>query len=41
MKLQKFGVKLFILDANGSYSSKDFIPVFHNWIQDQLVKEHY
>ena len=40
MKLQKFGVKLFFLDTNGSYSSKDFIPVFHNWIQDQLVKDH-
>ena len=40
MKLQKFGVKLFFLDTNGSYSSKDFIPVFHNWIQDQLIKDH-
>ena len=25
---------------NGSYSSKDFIPVFHTWIQTKLVKDH-
>ena len=39
MKLQKFGVKLF-LNINGSYSSKDFIPVFHSWIQDKTIDEH-
>ena len=39
MELQKFGIKIF-LDANGSYSSKDFIPVFHSWIQDKIVADN-
>ena len=39
MQLQKFGVKLF-LNTNGSYKSKDFIPVFHSWIQDKAVEDH-
>ena len=39
MKLQKFGVKLF-LDTNGSFDLKDFIPVFHNWIQDKVIYDH-
>ena len=39
MELQKFGIKLF-LDSNGSYSSKDFIPVFHSWIQDKIVADN-
>ena len=39
MQLQKFGVKLFF-NSNGSYSSKDFIPVFHSWIQDKVVSDH-
>ena len=39
MELQKFGIKLF-LDANGSYFSKDFIPVFHSWIQDKIVADN-
>ena len=39
MDLQKFGVKLFI-NTNGSYSSKDFVPVFHNWIQDKVIDDH-
>ena len=39
MDLQKFGVKLFI-NINGSYSSKDFVPVFHNWIQDKAIDDH-
>ena len=39
MDLQKFGVKLFI-NKNGGYQSKDFIPIFHSWIQDNLVEEH-
>ena len=39
MELQKFGVKLFF-DANNSYSSKDFIPVFHSWIQDKIVADN-
>ena len=39
MQLQKFGVKLFI-KINGSYESKDFIPVFHSWIQDKVIEDH-
>jgi len=39
MNLQKFGVKLF-LNTNGSYSSKDFVPVFHNWIQKKAIDNH-
>ena len=39
MDLQKFGVKLFF-NTNGSYSSKDFVPVFHNWIQDKAIDNH-
>jgi hypothetical protein len=39
MELQKCGVKLF-LNMNESYSSKDFIPVFHSWIQDKVVDDH-
>ncbi len=38
MELQKFGIKLFF-KPNGSYPSKDFIPVFHNWIQTNAVPE--
>ena len=40
MKLQKFGVKLF-LNTNGSYSSKDFIPVFHSWIQVSFLDQFW
>ena len=39
MQLQKFGVKLF-LNTNVSYKSKDFIPVFHSWIQNKAVEDH-
>ena len=39
MKLHKFGIKLF-LEVNRSYSPKEFIPVFHTWIQDELVEDH-
>ena len=39
MDLQKFGIKLH-LTTNGSFDSKDFIPVFHNWIQDKVVDDH-
>ena len=39
MDLQKFGVKLFF-NTNRSYSSKDFVPVFHNWIQNKAIDEH-
>ena len=39
MDLQKFGIKLY-LATNGTFDSKDFIPVFHNWIQDKVVSDH-
>ena len=39
MELQKFSIKLFF-KPNGSYPSKEFIPVFHNWIQTNSVPEH-
>ena len=39
MQLQKFGVKLF-LNTNKNYESKDFIPVFHSWIQNKAVEDH-
>jgi hypothetical protein len=39
MNLQKFGVKLF-LNMNNSFQPKDFIPVFHEWIQNKVVEDH-
>ena len=39
MDLQKFGIKLY-LNTKGSFKSKDFIPVFHNWIQEKVVSDH-
>ena len=39
MDLQKFGVKLFF-NTNGNFDSKDFIPVFHNWIQNKIIDDH-
>ena len=39
MNIQKFGVKLFF-NTNGSINSKDFIPVFHSWIQDNIFDDH-
>ena len=39
MDLKKFGIKLY-LNNNTSYHSRDFIPVFHNWIQNKAVPDH-
>ena len=39
MKLQKFGVKFF-LKTRSSFDSKDFIPIFHNWIQNKIINDH-
>ena len=39
MDLQKFGIKLF-LNVDNDFNSRDFIPVFHNWIQDKIVEDH-
>ena len=39
MDLYKFGIKLF-LHTSKDYSSQNFIPVFHKWIQDQAIPNH-
>ena len=39
MELQRLGLKLFVEDAK-AVSLEDFIPVFHFWIQKQIVEEH-
>ena len=39
MNLHKFGIKLYLNDS-GNFDSKEFIPVFHNWIQDKVVSDH-
>ena len=39
MKLQKFGIKLYI-DSKSDYSTKDYIPIFHKWIQNKVIDNH-
>ena len=39
MNLQKFGIK-FYLKEKENYSSRDFIPIFHRWIQGKLIPDH-
>ena len=39
MDLQKFGIK-FYLKEKEAYSPQDYIPVFHGWIQEQLIPNH-
>jgi len=39
MDLQRLGVKLFVTDP-GAIRVKDFVPVFHSWIQRQCVEGH-
>jgi hypothetical protein len=39
MELHRFGVKIFA-DASSSVPLRDFVPVFHGWIQKQIVKDH-
>jgi len=39
MGLYKFGIKLFIENSK-DYSSKKFIPTFHNWIQNKSIPNH-
>lgn len=38
MNLHKLGLKLFF--ANPPSNERDFIPVFHRWIQDQKIAAH-
>ena len=39
MDLHKFGIKLFLMNAD-SYSSKKFISTFHKWIQNKSIPNH-
>ena len=39
MDLQKFGIKFF-LKNDKSFTSKDCIPVFHQWIQNKSISDH-
>jgi hypothetical protein len=38
MEVQRLGVKIFA--ASASLQLGDFIPVFHTWIQKQIIKDH-
>lgn len=39
MDVYRFGVKFFLADP-GSIALQDFVPIFHNWIQKQILKNH-
>src|SRR5690242_4561361 len=39
MELHRFGIKLFATDS-AAVRVKDFVPVFHSWIQRQAVEGH-
>jgi hypothetical protein len=39
MELHRFGIKLFAADAS-AIRVKDFVPIFHSWIQQQAVDGH-
>lgn len=39
MDLQKIGIKIFAADS-AAVPVRDFIPVFHTWIQKQAVENH-
>jgi uncharacterized protein YqfB (UPF0267 family) len=39
MNAYKFGVKLFVSNP-GAVNIRDFIPVFHGWIQQQKIAGH-
>jgi hypothetical protein len=39
MELHRFGIKLFAADP-ADVRVKDFVPVFHSWIQRQAVEGH-
>ena len=39
MELHRFGIKLFAADSS-AIRVKDFVPVFHSWIQRQAVEGH-
>jgi hypothetical protein len=39
MELQRIGIKLFA-DSSAPVPIRDFIPVFHSWIQKQAIEHH-
>jgi hypothetical protein len=39
MDLSRLGIKLFATDAD-AVRAKDFVPIFHSWIQKQAVDNH-
>ena len=39
MRLQRLGVKFFLQDSS-QLELPDLIPVFHSWIQEQVVEDH-
>ncbi|MDA2938113.1 hypothetical protein MYX75_07625 [Acidobacteria bacterium AH-259-A15] len=39
MELHRLGVKLFVEDPS-SVEIRDFIPIFHSWIQNQVIENH-
>jgi hypothetical protein len=39
MELQRIGIKLFA-DSSAPVPVRDFIPVFHSWIQKQVIEHH-
>ena len=39
MDLQKIGIKFFLKNEK-SFSSKDYIPLFHQWIQNKSISDH-
>jgi hypothetical protein len=39
MELQRIGIKIFA-DSSAPVPAREFIPVFHSWIQKQAVENH-
>ena len=39
MNLQKFGIKFFLKNKE-TFSSKNYIPLLHKWIQDKAISDH-
>jgi len=39
MELSRFGLKLFATDP-AAMQAKNFVPIFHSWIQKQAVEKH-
>jgi hypothetical protein len=39
MELQRLGFKLFVDDPE-AVALDDFVPIFHSWIQKQIIEDH-